>query len=71
MIFLLILEYLLLAYINFKLLIYNNIHFKNEKHEDVNIGEDERLMIYFVMSIFWIIYLPKMYFTTKIERNNK
>ena len=71
MLYIIILEYVILALINFFLLQKLDMKFiHKEKGNDVELTEFEKQWLLIIMSVLWIIYLPQLYFNSK-ERNKK
>ena len=71
MLYFIIIEYVILAIINFFLLQKLGLKFfHKEKKELVDLTEFEKQWFLIVMSVFWIIFLPRLYFDSK-GRNGK
>lgn len=64
----LIIEYTILSFITYKFLTHLNLKFKQDSKE-VKLTEMQNKILFIIMSIFWIYFIPKLYFDTKKGEN--
>ena len=66
-----LIEYFFLAILNYKLLFKLDLKFENRKNENVELKEKDKKIFFMIISVLWIIYLPKIILNTIKERNKK
>lgn len=66
MIIIIFLEYVLLGIASYMLLQKMNLKFI-QKNETIELTELQKKIFLIIMSIFWIIYIPKLYFDSRKE----
>lgn len=63
-----IIEYIILSFITYIFLTHLNLKFKLN-NKDVELTELQKKLVTIIISMFWIYYIPKIYFDTKKGEN--
>ena len=68
---LILIEYIFLAILSYTLLVKLELKFENKQNKNLEPSERDKKIILILISILWIIYLPKIILDTEKERNKK